>query len=96
MDYFLYTYLPVFSFALATGFIFDYGNKKGVIAQEKANVYKTLAGSIAHEIRSPLNTINVLNNQINDTLQNLENEMLESINEIKKQNQSINKDKPKK
>ena len=94
-DYFLYTYLPIFTFAIATGFIFDYGNKKGVIAQEKAKVYKSLAGSIAHEIRNPLNTINVLSNQINVTLQNLEDEMISSINEAKEQNETLN-NKPKK
>lgn len=95
-DYFLYTYFPVFSFALATGFIFDYGNKKGIIAQEKAGLYKSLAGSIAHEIRNPLNTISVLSNQINDTLQNLENEMMESIKEAKRQNNLTDKNKPEK
>jgi len=97
-DYFLYTYLPVLSFAIATGFIFDYGNKKGVLAQEKAKVYKSLAGSIAHEIRNPLNTINVLSNQINSTLQNLENEMQDCVNEARKQNEIIDNqtNKPKK
>ena len=57
--------------------------------EEKAKIYKSLAGSIAHEVRNPLNTINVINGQINDALRNLDNEIMEIVN---KSDSSENRD----
>ena len=43
---------------LACSLLFNYTKKRGIAAQEKANVLKSLAGSIAHEMRNPLSQIN--------------------------------------
>ena len=42
---------------LACSLLFNYTKKKGITAQEKAKVLKSLAGSIAHEMRNPLSQI---------------------------------------
>jgi len=85
-EYFLFTYLPIFVFAIVTGFIFHCNDRRGNMAQEKAKIYKSLAGSIAHEIRNPLNTINIAGNQINSILKDLENDLSESVKENLKDN----------
>ena len=54
--------------------------------EERSKVYKSLAGSIAHEIRNPLNSINVLSNQINDQLRDLDNEIMEIVKESERKN----------
>lgn len=59
--------------------------------EERSKIYKSLAGSIAHEVRNPLNSINVISNQINDTLRNLDNEIMEIVNKA----DSSNKDNKK-
>jgi len=47
--------------------------------EARSKIYKTLAGSIAHEVRNPLNAINIVNNQINDALRNLDNEIMDIV-----------------
>ena len=42
---------------LACSLLFNYTKKRGIAAQEKAKVLKSLAGSIAHEMRNPLSQI---------------------------------------
>jgi two-component system CAI-1 autoinducer sensor kinase/phosphatase CqsS len=43
---------------LACSVLFNNMKKKGIAAQEKTNLLKSLAGSIAHEMRNPLSQIN--------------------------------------
>ncbi len=64
----LFLYLLTFGFAIISGLIFSYSNAKGAAAEERAKIFKSLAGSIAHELRNPLNTINLIGNQINELL----------------------------
>jgi len=45
----------------------------------RADFYKSLAGSIAHEIRNPLNSINMLKSEISSVLDNFENELIDSM-----------------
>ncbi len=59
-------YISTFMFAVISGLIFSYSNAKGIANQERAKIFKSLAGSIAHELRNPLNTINLVGAQIND------------------------------
>ncbi|MES2938645.1 MAG: response regulator [Pseudomonadota bacterium] len=49
-------YLPMFVFTIGTSLIFSRSNLKGILAQERIKAVEALAlaGSIAHEIRSPL------------------------------------------
>ena len=54
--------------------------QQNIKEEERSKIYKALAGSIAHEIRNPLNSINVISNQINDTLRNLDDEIMEIVN----------------
>jgi CheY-like chemotaxis protein len=62
----LILYLSTFAFAIISGLIFSYSNAKGIASEERAKIFKSLAGSIAHELRNPLNTINLIGAQIND------------------------------
>ncbi len=41
-------------------------NLELTLQEEKSKIFKTLAGTIAHELRNPLNTINLIGTQIND------------------------------
>ena len=48
--------------------------------KKQSKEYKALAGSIAHEVRNPLNSINVLGAQIKDILNNNEDDLFSSQN----------------
>ena len=99
-------YAIVYIFCAIFGMLFIWVNKKTWLLKEERYL-KSMAGSIAHEIRNPLNTINIINNQINEILQDIEqdlrgsvfkkteDEMISSINEAKEQNETLN-NKPKK
>lgn len=50
-------HLQVMVYALVAGLIFSRSNLKGMLAQEKTETLKALAGSIAHELRNPLSQI---------------------------------------
>ena len=65
-------YISTFMFAVISGLIFSYSNAKGIANQERAKIFKSLAGSIAHELRNPLNTINLIGSQINDLATDLD------------------------
>ncbi len=75
--------------ALLCGMLFSYNTKKGYVEkekvkvfQERAQVFKSLAGSIAHELRNPLSAINFIGDQIKDTLN-------EGLNESSKSKLSV-------
>ncbi len=57
LHFMIFTMIPVFSFCVIVGFSFSYSNVKGILATEKSEILKSLAGSIAHEMRNPLNSI---------------------------------------
>ena len=59
----LFGILPASLFAFASGLVFSYSNAKGIASEERAKIFKSLAGSIAHELRNPLNAINLAQNQ---------------------------------
>ena len=67
-------FIPI-PLAFLCGLLFSYNTKKGeserqrtILLQEKNSSIKSLAGSIAHEIRNPLNTINLVGAQIDELL----------------------------
>ncbi|NBV07377.1 MAG: hybrid sensor histidine kinase/response regulator, partial [Proteobacteria bacterium] len=70
LSHFDLKYLPIFSFAYLAGFIFIYckildtKSEEKIKSEERSKVLKSLAGSIVHEIRNPLNTINLIGIQI--------------------------------
>ncbi len=68
----LILYLSTFAFAIVSGLVFSYSNAKGIANEERAKIFKSLAGSIAHELRNPLNTINLIGSQINDLATDLD------------------------
>ena len=68
----LFLYLSTFAFAIISGLIFSYSNAKGIASEERAKIFKSLAGSIAHELRNPLNAINLVGAQINDLASDLD------------------------
>ncbi len=57
--YIIFVYFPVFLFAFCTALVFSYGNAKGIIAQEKSKILKSLAATIAHEMRNPFMAIHL-------------------------------------
>ena len=50
-------HMQVMVYALVAGLIFSRSNLKGMLAQEKTETLKALAGSIAHELRNPLSQL---------------------------------------
>lgn len=62
-------YIPIVIFALFSGVICNYQKDKNNI--QKIRISKSLAGSIAHEVRNPLNFINLARYQIENLAQNL-------------------------
>ena len=80
-------YALVFLFVLFSCLLFSFFNRKGVDAvkesranEERVGLLKSLAGSIAHEIRNPLNTINLIGAQIDELL--IKEEGLESKRKV--------------
>lgn len=65
-------YLSTFCFATYSGMVFSHSNAKGIESNERAKIFKALAGSIAHEIRNPLNIINFIALQINQLANSLD------------------------
>ncbi len=61
-DQFRLEYLPIFIFTLSSGIISIY--RKEEDNRQKLKVMKSIAGSIAHEVRNPLNSINLIRSQI--------------------------------
>ena len=106
----IFAYLIVLVFSGIAGLGFVYGNRfVWLDKQHLQHIHLTsLAGSIVHEIRNPLNTINLAQNQVNELLQDKDNDnkaKLISLNSsicdsIKQANEIINivlsdlKDKP--
>jgi two-component system CAI-1 autoinducer sensor kinase/phosphatase CqsS len=56
-EYMVFTYFPVFTFAISTGLLFSYSHTKGIVARERAKSLESLGVSIAHEMRNPLGFI---------------------------------------
>lgn len=69
--------VPIVLFSITTAGIFSYSNVKGMSVSKDIkhrnaiNVVKSFAGSIAHEIRNPLNIINLVGIQIDELLSKL-------------------------
>ena len=83
----LILYLSTFAFAIVSGLVFSYSNAKGIANEERAKIFKSLAGSIAHELRNPLNTINLIGSQINDLATDLDKQN-GSYREVKSNSES--------
>ena len=68
------THFPIYVLTIVAGYIFSLSNNKGysvsreIKEKQKVMVVTSLAGSIAHEIRNPLNTINLVGAQIDELL----------------------------
>lgn len=65
-------YISAFTFATISGLIFSYSNAKGLASEERAKIFKSLAGSIAHELKNPLNAINMVGMEIKNMATNIE------------------------
>lgn len=62
-------YIMLLPLAITCGTLFLYSSKRGEFEKRKSGIFKFLAGSIAHEIRNPLNVINTIGSQISNLLQ---------------------------
>jgi two-component system, CAI-1 autoinducer sensor kinase/phosphatase CqsS len=65
---FLYTYFPIFTFAICAGVTFTYSNMKGITAQAKNAALRALAGTIAHEMRNPLSQLRYVLDRVEEVL----------------------------
>lgn len=68
----VFGYLIVLSFTALSGVVFVHGNRAAWLSRQKKQ-YKRLtsiAGSIVHEIRNPLNSINLVDSEIKELLKN--------------------------
>jgi len=84
-------YGVIYIFCIIFGTLFVWVNKKSWLLKE-SRYLKSLAGSIAHEIRNPLNSINVINNQINNIIADIEQD-LQSMSKKNKNHDHENKPK---
>lgn len=67
-----FLYFITYIFAIIAGLVFGYSNALGIASFERVKIFKSLAGSIAHELRNPLNTINLIGMQIKDVASYIE------------------------
>ncbi len=58
-DFDIPAYLTVLIFSVIAGYLFSYSNRRGQAAMEKNSAFQALAGSIAHEMRNPLNQVSL-------------------------------------
>ena len=66
---------------LACSVLFNNIKKKGIAAQEKTNLLKSLAGSIAHEMRNPLSQINGTLHFVSSQISALDKQLLSYLND---------------
>ena len=78
-DNFLLTYIPLFGFALVVGIIFTFSNVRGIKNKTKFESYKSLAGSIAHELRNPISSIRLSASSININVKNTNANILKKL-----------------
>lgn len=69
---------------LACSLLFNFTKKKEIAAQEKARVLKSLAGSIAHEMRNPLSQIHGSLHFISRQASELDKQLIEYLNDANK------------
>ena len=73
----LYQYLPLILYILSTAAIFGYSSVMGISVskdvenRKSLNIVKALAGSIAHELRNPLNSIILLTSNLKTSVKEL-------------------------
>ena len=66
---------------LACSVLFNNMKKKGIAAQEKTNLLKSLAGSIAHEMRNPLSQINGTLHFVSSQISALDKQLVTYLND---------------
>ena len=66
---------------LASSVLFNTIKKKGIAAQEKTNLLKSLAGSIAHEMRNPLSQINGTLHFVSSQISALDKQLVTYLND---------------
>lgn len=66
---------------LACSVLFNSIKKKGIAAQEKTNLLKSLAGSIAHEMRNPLSQINGTLHFVSSQIAALDKQLVSYLND---------------
>ncbi|MCE3255478.1 MAG: integral rane sensor hybrid histidine kinase [Rickettsiaceae bacterium] len=79
----------VYMLAMVAAYIFNRSNVMGIKAQEKQKYLEekvqllSLTGSIAHELRNPLNTINLIGSQIKDLAPQFDRTNVENSSDAK-------------
>ncbi len=88
-DLVLFVYFPVFFFGIFSGIVTNYSGILSIIKNErekylidKANSLKSLAGTIAHEIRNSLNSINLTQNRVKELLSDSNSDQKEIKKEL--------------
>jgi signal transduction histidine kinase/CheY-like chemotaxis protein len=74
------SYSIVVFFSLVAGLVFNYANRMTALYKQKAQHQQltSIAGSIVHEIRNPLNTINLAANQLRHIAPKIDNQEIKN------------------
>lgn len=80
----IFAYTIVFLFSGIAGTFFIYGNKKTWLNKQKEQYSRmmSLTGSIIHEMRNPLNAINLCSNGINEVIKSSKKDKNEELLEL--------------
>jgi len=78
LDQLKHEYIPIFLFSLVAGITCNYRNE--LKRQEKEIVLKSLSGSIAHEMRQPLNAMSMIFDQFKEYSQKANKEDRDDMN----------------
>ncbi len=68
----LFVYAPIFLFVLSAGTLFNFSGTISIIKNQREKIFKSLLGSIAHELRNPLNAINLATTQLQPIVDSLD------------------------
>ena len=88
-QHFFITYIPLFGFALVVGYAFSFSNFLGAASEERSRLLKSLSGSIAHELRNPLNNIAQIKSEIAELITH-EIKNLDDVAKLKSELKELN------
>ncbi len=87
-----FSHSPIYLLALMSANIFNYATIAGNRSSERAKIFKSLSGSIAHELRNPLNSISFIGSNIKELVESInKNNYEQKIKEVVNLSNNISK-----